>query len=61
MEGMVLCEMPVEMKKQRDDFYRKRTENLQRSVDYDLNKVEKPGNPIQKTYKTEVTRCGIKQ
>ena len=61
MEGMVLCEMPVEMKKQRDDFYRKRTENLQRSVDYDLNKVEKPGNPIQKTYKTEVTRGGIKE
>ena len=61
MEGMVLCEMPVEMKKQRDDFYRKKTLNLQRSVDHDLNKVEQPGNPIQKTYKTEVTRGGIKE
>jgi len=61
VEGMVLCEMPIEMKKQRDDYYHGRTKNLERSVAQDLHKVEQPGNPIQKTYKTEVTRGGIKE
>jgi hypothetical protein len=26
-----------------------------------LHKAEKPGNPIEKTYKTEVTRGGFKE
>ena len=60
-EGMGLCEMPVEMKKQRDDYYHGRTKNLERSVAQDLHKVEKPGNPIEKTYKTEVTTGGFKE
>jgi hypothetical protein len=42
-------------------YYANMTENLMRSVQQDINKVEQPGNPIQKTFKTEVTRGGFKE
>jgi len=37
------------------------TENLMRSVEQDIHKVEQPGNPIQKSFKTSVTRGGFKE
>jgi|TARA_B100000085_G_scaffold274800_1_gene291927 hypothetical protein len=61
IEGMVLCEMPEEMVNERNDYYAKMTENLMRSVEQDMHKVEQPGNPIQKSFKTEVTRGGFKE
>jgi len=61
IEGMVLCEMPEEMVNQRNEYYAQMTENLMRSVEQDIHKVEQPGNPISKTFKTEVTRGGFKE
>ena len=58
IEGMVLCEMPQEMLDQRNDYYAQMTENLMRSVENDMNKVEKPGQPIQRTFKTTVSSEG---
>ena len=61
IEGMVLCEMPEEMVNERNLYYAQMTENLMRSVQADIHKVEQPGNPITKTFKTEVTRGGFKE
>ena len=58
IEGMVLCEMPQEMLNQRNDYYAQMTENLMRSVENDMNKVESPGQPIQRTFKTTVSSEG---
>ena len=58
IEGMVLCEMPQEMLDQRNDYYAQMTENLMRSVENDMNKVESPGQPIQRTFKTTVSTEG---
>ena len=61
IEGMVLCEMPEEMVNQRNEYYAQMTENLMRSVEQDIHKVEQPGNPISKTFKSSVTRGGFKE
>ena len=61
IEGMVLCEMPEEMVNQRNEYYAQMTENLMRSVELDMHRVEQPGNPITKSFKTEVTRGGFKE
>jgi len=58
IEGMVLCEMPQEMLDQRNDYYAQMTENLMRSVENDMNKVESPGQPISRTFKTTVSSEG---
>ena len=58
IEGMVLCEMPQEMLDQRNDYDAQMTENLMRSVENDMNKVESPGQPIQRTFKTTVSSEG---
>jgi len=61
IEGMLLCEMPEEMVNERNMYYARMTENLMRSVEQDIHKVEQPGNPIQKSFKTSVTRGGFKE
>lgn len=61
VEGMVLCEMPEEMVNQRNEYYAQMTENLMRSVEQDIHRVEQPGNPISKTFKSSVTRGGFKE
>jgi hypothetical protein len=61
IEGMVLCEMPEQMVNERNEYYAKMTENLMRSVEQDIHRAESPGNPIQKTFKSEVTRGGFKE
>ena len=61
IEGMLLCEMPEEMVNERNMYYARMTENLMRSVEQDIHKVEQPGNPIQKSFKTDVTRGGFKE
>ena len=61
IEGMVLCEMPEEMVNERNEYYAKMTENLMRSVEQDIHRAESPGNPITKTFKSEVTRGGFKE
>ena len=61
IEGMVLCEMPEEMVNQRNEYYAKMTENMMTSVHRDINKIEQPGQPIQRSYKSSVTRGGYKE
>ena len=61
IEGMVLCEMPEEMVNERNEYYARMTENLMRSVEQDMHRIEQPGNPITKSFKTEVTRGGFKE
>ena len=61
IEGMVLCEMPEQMVNERNEYYARMTENLMRSVEQDIHRAESPGNPIQKTFKSEVTRGGFKE
>jgi len=61
IEGMLLCEMPEEMVNERNLYYARMTENLMRSVEQDMHRVEQPGNPIQKSFKSEVTRGGFKE
>ena len=61
IEGMVLCEMPEAMVTQRNEYYAKMTENLMSSVQQDMNRVESPGQPIQRSYKSSVTRGGMKE
>jgi len=61
IEGMVLCEMPEQMVTERNEYYAKMTENLMRSVEQDIHKVEQPGQPISKSFKSEVTRGGFKE
>ena len=58
---MVLCEMPEEMVNQRNEYYAKMTESLMTSVAQDMNRVESPGQPIQRSYKSSVTRGGFKE
>jgi hypothetical protein len=53
--------MPEEMVNQRNEYYAQMTENLMRSVEMDMHRVEQPGNPITKSFKTEVTRGGFKE
>ena len=61
IEGMLLCEMPEEMVNERNEYYARMTENLMRSVEQDMHRIEQPGNPITKSFKTEVTRGGFKE
>ena len=61
IEGMVLCEMPEAMVTQRNEYYAKMTENMMTSVHRDMNRVEQPGQPIQRSYKSSVTRGGLKE
>lgn len=58
IEGMVLCEMPTQMVKQRTEYYAQMTENLMRSVQEDMNRAETPGQPIQRTFKSTVSSEG---
>ena len=37
------------------------TESLMTSVAQDMNRVESPGQPIQRSYKSSVTRGGYKE
>ena len=53
--------MPEEMVNERNMYYARMTENLMRSVEQDIHKVEQPGNPISKSFKSEVTRGGFKE
>jgi len=53
--------MPEEMVNQRNEYYARMTENLMSSVAQDINRVESPGQPIQRSYKSSVTRGGYKE
>ena len=46
---------------QRNEYYAKMSENMMTSVHRDMNRVEQPGQPIQRSYKSSVTRGGMKE
>lgn len=56
VEDMILCEMPVRMAKQRDDFYQERTNRQTDAVERDLHRIERPGMPLRMANKTQVER-----
>ncbi len=58
---MVLCEIPRELWNERNAYDGKMTDNLRRSVQQDIHKVEQPGQPIAQSCKTSVTRGGFKE
>jgi len=43
IEGMVLCEIPLERKRVRDKYYADKTQRLMDAVDSDLDKVQRQG------------------
>lgn len=56
MSGMILCEMPEEKARQRNDFYRKKQLRMTESIDRDLFKLSNPLMPMLKpSRKTRVT------
>ena len=58
---MVLCEMPEEMVTQMNENYQQKTDSQMTAVKNDLNRIEQPGNPIQRDHRSSVTRGGIKE
>lgn len=46
VEGLVLCEMPERIAKQRDAWVQGRTHAQMQSIRRDLNRVERPGMPL---------------
>ena len=61
VEGMVLCEMPVERNARRNEHFRKQRELLNSSINEDLQRVSEHGSPafgrIEKTEKTQRVRA----
>ncbi len=54
--GMILCEMPLRMKEQRDAFYREKLRRQTEAIDHDLHKAELPGAPIHVKRRTASTK-----
>ena len=55
IEGMVLCEMPLERKRQRDRFFAERNKTLMDAVNSELDSVQRQGGiPINRQTRTQV-------
>jgi hypothetical protein len=46
--GLVLGRIPIDLAKQRDEYYRKQAENQQEAVDNDFLRENNPTMPLQK-------------
>lgn len=57
VEGLILCEMPVEKARQRETYYAERTARQMQGVDEVLYKAQRPGYPIHKEHQSR-TRYG---
>lgn len=55
VEGMLLCEMPVELYDRHKAVVRERTDRMVEGIDADLLKEQRPGMPFLKSHKTRVT------
>lgn len=53
--GMILCERPVHMQRQRDAYYADVLRKQHESIDRDILKVQRPGMPITQTRRTTVS------
>lgn len=60
VEGMVLCEMPAERVKQRNDHYAKRRADMTRAIEQELQQVSSRRHPgfgaIRKAERTQIVR-----
>ena len=54
VEGNILCEMPVKMARQREEFYARKTNQQTRAIEQDVHKVERPNLPITATRSSKV-------
>jgi hypothetical protein len=55
VEGMVLCEMPMARKRQRDAFFQAKSAALMSAVNSELDAVQRQGGiPINRTARTQV-------
>lgn len=56
VEDVILCERPEKMTRQRNAYYRKKTQRMTQAVEEDLHRVEVPGLPIEYSSRTRVQR-----
>jgi hypothetical protein len=56
VEGLILCEMPITVAKQRKAYYDKLLRAQNEAIERDIHKDERPGQPIQVTRRTQITR-----
>lgn len=57
IEGLVLCEMPEARARQRDEYFRKRRDNLNASINEELQRVSEHGSPaFGRIEKAETTK-----
>lgn len=55
IEGMLLCEMPVELYERHRDVVRDKIDRMEEGIDRDLLRTQHPGVPISRHRKTRVT------
>lgn len=55
-QGMILCEMPNNLAAKRRLYVKERTDRQMQAVEQNLMRVERPGRPIDKTFKESVGR-----
>ncbi len=58
--GLLLMRCPIEVKEDRDAYFRRLTDDQQASIDNDLMKTEHPAMPISKDRQSRVTFGGKK-
>ena len=58
--GLLLMRCPIEVKEDRDVYFKRLTDDQQASVDNDLMKQEHPSMPISKDRQSRVTFGGKK-
>jgi len=56
VEGLVLCEMPERIHKQRQRHYADKTQRQTDAIEQDLHSVERPGNPIEQRRRSRTER-----
>ena len=56
VDDLILCEMPIAKAKQRNAYYRNRTDRMVEGITNDLRNVAKGGPRISQSHKTEVTK-----
>ncbi len=55
VEGMILCELPKAMAAKRRIAITKRTDAQMDAIDQNIMRVERPGRPIDRTFKSSVS------
>ena len=60
MGGLLLARFPIETKKQRDDYYRQRTQDQMTAVDNDLMRESNSSMPIMKPERQSRVTFGAK-